>query len=68
MPTARYLMLRLLGPTGESLRLAKLTEAQAHAFNEPATTLRRIERDLHDGAQSDLVALGLKLARGKPVG
>jgi signal transduction histidine kinase len=61
----RYLMPRLLGPTVESLRLAQLTEARTHAFNEAAATLRRIERDLHDGAQADLVALGLKLARAE---
>ncbi|MCC9311673.1 sensor domain-containing protein [Kitasatospora sp. RB6PN24] len=61
----RQLMPRLLGPTAESLRLAQLTEARTHAFNEAAATLRRIERDLHDGAQADLVALGLKLSRAE---
>lgn len=61
----RYLMPRLLGPTAASLRLAQLTETRAHAINEAATTLRRIERDLHDGAQARLVALGMRLGRAE---
>lgn len=61
----RYLMPRLLGPTAASLRLAQLTETRAHAINEAAATLRRIERDLHDGAQARLVALGMRLGRAE---
>ncbi|WP_344444046.1 sensor histidine kinase [Kitasatospora nipponensis] len=59
----RYLMPRLLGPSTSSLRLAQLAETRAHAINEAAATLRRIERDLHDGAQARLVALGMQLGR-----
>ncbi|MEY9946230.1 signal transduction histidine kinase [Kitasatospora sp. GAS1066B] len=60
-----YLMPRLLGPSAASLRLAQLTETRAHAINEAAATLRRIERDLHDGAQARLVALGMRLGRAE---
>ncbi|WP_035847598.1 sensor histidine kinase [Kitasatospora azatica] len=61
----RYLMPRLLGPTAASKRLAQLTETRTHAINEAAATLRRIERDLHDGAQARLVALGMRLGRAE---
>ncbi|MCX4748112.1 sensor domain-containing protein [Kitasatospora sp. NBC_01287] len=61
----RFLMPRLLGPSTASLRLAQLTETRAHAINEAAATLRRIERDLHDGAQARLVALGMRLGRAE---
>ncbi|WP_329581485.1 sensor domain-containing protein [Kitasatospora sp. NBC_01250] len=61
----RWLMPRLLGPSAAALRLAQLTETRAHAIIEAATTLRRIERDLHDGAQARLVALGMRLGRAE---
>ena len=38
-----------------------LTETRAETIDHSATELRRIERDLHDGAQARLVALGLSL-------
>jgi signal transduction histidine kinase len=69
--TARPLMLtyarltrRLLAP-GEKARLAnritQLTESRADTVDTQAAELRRIERDLHDGAQARLVALGMNL-------
>ena len=61
----RWLMARLLGPSATSLRLAQLTETREHAVNEAAATLRRIERDLHDGAQARLIALGMRLGRAE---
>ena len=61
----RWLMPRLLGPSETSLRLAQLTETREHAINEAAATLRRIERDLHDGAQARLIALGMRLGRAE---
>ena len=61
----RWLMARLLGPSAISLRLAQLTETREHAVNEAAATLRRIERDLHDGAQARLIALGMRLGRAE---
>jgi len=54
----------LLAPT-KSARLAKrverLTETRADAVDTQAAELRRIERDLHDGAQGRLVAMGMAL-------
>ncbi|HTI22708.1 MAG TPA: histidine kinase [Kutzneria sp.] len=54
----------LLAPT-KSARLARrvqrLTETRADAVDTQAAELRRIERDLHDGAQGRLVAMGMAL-------
>jgi signal transduction histidine kinase len=60
-----WLMRRLLGPSEESLRISELEQTRSHAINEAAATLRRIERDLHDGAQARLVALGMQLGRAE---
>jgi signal transduction histidine kinase len=59
------LMRRLLGPSEESLRIRELEQTRSNAINEAAATLRRIERDLHDGAQARLVALGMRLGRAE---
>jgi signal transduction histidine kinase len=42
-------------------RVQRLTETRAVAVDTAAADLRRLERDLHDGAQARLVALGLHL-------
>jgi signal transduction histidine kinase len=42
-------------------RVQRLTETRDLAVDAAATELRRIERDLHDGAQGRLVALGMNL-------
>ncbi|MFE3880360.1 sensor histidine kinase [Kitasatospora sp. NPDC059146] len=42
-------------------RVAQLTETRADAAGSQAAELRRIERDLHDGAQARLVAIGMTL-------
>jgi signal transduction histidine kinase len=59
-----YLIRALLSPS-EHARLAKrvqeLTESRAETVDTQAAELRRIERDLHDGAQARLVSLGLSL-------
>jgi signal transduction histidine kinase len=51
--------------TGHEVELAgrvqQLTETRGHALDAAAAELRRIERDLHDGAQTRLVALGMNL-------
>jgi signal transduction histidine kinase len=55
----------LLSPSrGERLsaQLDRLRVTRADAVDIQAAELRRIERDLHDGAQARLVALGLTLA------
>jgi signal transduction histidine kinase len=47
--------------TGLAGQVQRLTESRGHAINAASTELRRIERDLHDGAQARLVALGMNL-------
>jgi signal transduction histidine kinase len=42
-------------------RVRQLTQTRADAVDTAATELRRVERDLHDGAQARLVALGMSL-------
>ena len=42
-------------------RVEQLTETRADAVDHSAAELRRLERDLHDGAQARLVALSLSL-------
>jgi len=56
---------RARATTGHEVELAgrvqRLTETRDHALDAAAAELRRIERDLHDGAQTRLVALGMNL-------
>jgi signal transduction histidine kinase len=42
-------------------RVQQLTKTRAVAVDSAAAELRRVERDLHDGAQARLVALGMSL-------
>ncbi|AEW98077.1 MULTISPECIES: sensor histidine kinase [Streptomycetaceae] len=42
-------------------RVAELTETRTATLDTAAAELRRIERDLHDGTQARLVALGMNL-------
>ncbi|WP_203185785.1 sensor histidine kinase [Streptomyces pratensis] len=42
-------------------RIDRLTETRHEAVDTAASELRRIERDLHDGAQARLVAMGMNL-------
>ncbi|GAA3739581.1 signal transduction histidine kinase [Spinactinospora alkalitolerans] len=54
----------LLAPTARSLlaaRVAHLATSRADTVDAQASEVRRIERDLHDGAQARLVALGMSL-------
>lgn len=46
-------------------RIEMLTRTRRQAVDAQAAELRRIERDLHDGAQARLVALTLKLGRAE---
>ncbi|HWU06950.1 MAG TPA: sensor domain-containing protein [Streptomyces sp.] len=52
-----------LAPTQGELaqRIDRLTETRHEAVDTAASELRRIERDLHDGAQARLVAMGMNL-------
>ncbi|WP_405426060.1 sensor histidine kinase [Micromonospora sp. NBC_00617] len=52
----------LLAPTALALRVRRLTETRTDALESQAAELRRIERDLHDGAQARLVAMGMTLS------
>jgi signal transduction histidine kinase len=54
----------LLGPTEKArlaMRVQHLTATRSEAVDAQAAELRRIERDLHDGAQARLVAVGMSL-------
>lgn len=42
-------------------RVRELEQSRARAVDDSAATLRRIERDLHDGAQAQMVAVAMKL-------
>ena len=41
--------------------MRELEQTRAHAVDDSAARLRRIERDLHDGAQAQMVAVAMKL-------
>ncbi|RZU12607.1 signal transduction histidine kinase [Kribbella rubisoli] len=58
----------LLGPsrtTALEERVETLVETRADSAGAQAAELRRIERDLHDGAQARLVALGMSLSNAE---
>ncbi|MEV4136424.1 sensor domain-containing protein [Dactylosporangium sp. NPDC049742] len=59
----RLLVRGLLHPTRSQRRIADLEAGRAALQSDAAALLRRVERDLHDGTQARLVALGLTLAR-----
>ena len=42
-------------------RVQELERSRAHVVDDSAARLRRIERDLHDGAQAQMVAVTMKL-------
>lgn len=60
-----WLMRALLGPTRISERVRDLEETRAIAVDDSAARLRRIERDLHDGAQARIVALAMHLSQAQ---
>jgi signal transduction histidine kinase len=59
----------LLAPSREEVaaRVGQLTESRWDAVDASAAELRRIERDLHDGAQARLVALGMNIGFAEQV-
>ena len=61
----RSLMRALLGPDSLAERVRDLEATRAHAVDDAAARLRSIERDLHDGAQAQLVGLAMKLGLAK---
>jgi signal transduction histidine kinase len=61
----RRLMRVLLSPDAMSARVRSLEHARAQTLDTSAATLRRIERDLHDGTQAQLVAVAMRLGQAK---
>jgi len=57
----RGLLTALLGPDAAERRIRTLEETRAQAVDDATATLRRIERDLHDGTQARLVGLAMHL-------
>jgi signal transduction histidine kinase len=53
----------LLAPTRAEMaeQLGRLTESRSQVVDASAAELRRIERDLHDGAQARLVSVGMSI-------
>lgn len=61
----RLAMRLLLGPDAVAARVRTLEQSRARAVEDSAATLRRIERDLHDGTQAQLVAMAMRLGQVK---
>jgi signal transduction histidine kinase len=61
----RRVMRVLLAPDPVALRVRSLEEARAQTVDSSAAAMRRIERDLHDGTQAQLVALAMRLGMAK---
>jgi signal transduction histidine kinase len=61
----RLLMRTLLAPDAMTVRVRNLEQARTQTVDASAATLRRIERDLHDGTQAQLVALAMRLGMAK---
>ena len=59
-----HLIKWLLSPSKKAVlasRVRELAESRAETVDSQAAEIRRIERDLHDGAQARLIALGMNL-------
>jgi signal transduction histidine kinase len=61
----RRIMHLLLGPDAATSRVRSLEESRSKTLDVAAETLRRIERNLHDGTQAQLVALAMRLGQAK---
>ncbi|HEY1622412.1 MAG TPA: sensor domain-containing protein [Streptosporangiaceae bacterium] len=61
----RRLIRGLLSPGSSARRLADLERTRALAVDDAAARLRRLERDLHDGAQIRLATLAMNLGMAK---
>jgi len=57
----RRLIRGMLGPRKLDERVSELERTRALAVDDAAAALRRVERDLHDGAQMRLAALAMNL-------
>jgi signal transduction histidine kinase len=61
----RRLVRSLLGPSSMSERVSELERTRSLAVEDSAAALRRVERDLHDGAQMRLAALAMNLGMAR---
>jgi signal transduction histidine kinase len=61
----RLLVRSLLGATRGDERVRELEVARAQVVDDAAITLRRVERDLHDGTQAQLATLAMTLGQAK---
>jgi signal transduction histidine kinase len=61
----RWLLHALLGPGRLAQRVRDLEQSRALAVDDAAARLRRVERDLHDGAQVHLATLAMHLGMAK---
>ena len=61
----RRLVRSLLGPSSMAERVSELERTRALAVDDSAAALRRVERDLHDGAQMRLAALAMNLGMAR---
>jgi signal transduction histidine kinase len=61
----RRIMHLLLGPDAATSRVRSLEESRSKTIDAATETLRRIERNLHDGTQAQLVALAMRLGQAK---
>jgi signal transduction histidine kinase len=61
----RMMVVGLLGPSRLASRVTELESDRGAVLDTSAADLRRIERDLHDGAQARLVALAMDLGLAK---
>jgi signal transduction histidine kinase len=61
----RWLVRSLLGPSSMAERVSELERTRTLAVEDAAAALRRVERDLHDGAQMRLAALALNLGMAR---
>jgi signal transduction histidine kinase len=55
----------LLGPSTMAERVSELERTRSLAVDDAAAALRRVERDLHDGAQMRLAALAMNLGMAR---
>jgi signal transduction histidine kinase len=60
-----WLMRAMLGPGRLAQRVADLEQSRALAVEDSAALLRRVERDLHDGAQIRLATLAMNLGMAR---
>ncbi|MFC9439504.1 sensor histidine kinase [Nocardia sp. NPDC057030] len=61
----RLLALALLTATAGDRRIIELQQGRQAAVDDSTATLRRLERDLHDGTQARLVTIAMALGRAE---